>query len=543
MKIAVAQINTTIGDFDGNAEKILERMRWAEGQGADVCVFPELSVCGYPPRDLLEKPDFVQRNLEAVERIAGASGEMAAVVGYVSVNEKPFGRALFNSAGLLHRGKVRLVQPKTLLPEYDVFDEARHFEPARDHETYELCGETIGLTMCEDIWSFFEFAGRRIYQRDPIEEVVKAGASVVLNISASPFTLGKQSIRMSLVSDAARRFNRPVVYCNLVGGNDELVFDGRSFVVDGDGRVVREAAGFKEDSFVIDTRGFEPVPLPDDYGDEEDVRRALVLGLNDYMRKCGFEKAVIGISGGIDSAVVAAIACEALGPKKVMGVMMPSPFSSPGSVSDSLELMRNLGMISCKIPIGDIYESYRRSMGFDGKGGEVTLTEENIQARIRGNILMAISNREGALVLSTGNKSEISVGYCTLYGDMAGGLALISDIPKTMVYALAKHMNRSSEIIPRSIIEKPPSAELKPHQTDQDSLPPYEVLDPIIRAYVEDRKSVEKIVGLGFERETVERVAHMIDLNEYKRRQAAPGIKITSKAFGLGRRFPIAWKP
>lgn len=543
MKIAVAQINTVIGDFEGNALKIFDRMAWAEKVGANLCVFPELSVCGYPPRDLLEKSDFIQRNLNTLNKIAKKTGKMAVVAGFVSVNDRPTGRALFNSAGILRQGKVEFVQHKTLLPEYDVFDEARHFEPAHDHDVWNMGNMKLGLSMCEDIWSLFEFGGRRIYKSDPIKDVVESGADVVINISASPFTLGKYQIRKALVSGAARRFDRPIVYCNLVGGNDELVFDGRSFVVDAKGRLVYQAANFKEDSFVVDLSNVVPIEAPDELSDEEEVRRALVLGLRDYMIKCGFDRVVIGLSGGIDSAVVAAIACEALGAKKVMGVMMPSPYSSPESIVDAEGLVKNLGMTSCLMPIDDIYECYRNVLGLNSKPLGVTVAEENLQARIRGNILMAISNKERALVLSTGNKSEISVGYCTLYGDMAGGMALISDIPKTMVYSLARHLNRGREIIPQTIIDKPPSAELKPGQIDQDSLPPYDVLDPIIRAYVEDRKGIDKLVELGHDRSIAERVVRLIDLNEYKRRQAAPGIKITSKAFGLGRRFPIAWKP
>lgn len=543
MKIAILQINTTIGDFDGNAVKILDGMAWAEQEGADVCVFPELTVCGYPPRDLLEKPDFIQRNLITVDAIAQQTRGMAVVLGFASINDKPVGRALFNSAGILHEGQRTFIQHKTLLPEYDVFDEARHFEPARDHGVFDLRGTRIGLSMCEDIWSLFQFGGRRLYRADPIEDVVKAGADVVINLSASPFALGKHGIRRRLAGEAAKRFGRPVVYCNLVGGNDELVFDGRSFVFNAEGQLVREARAFEEDRFVVDLACLKPLVVQPESSNEEETLRALSLGLSDYMRKCGFERVVVGLSGGIDSAVVAAIACRALGASKVMGVMMPSPYSSPGSVSDAEALIRNLGMTSCLIPIGEIYDGYRAALGYSSPLQEVTVTEENLQARIRGTILMAISNRERALVLSTGNKSEISVGYCTLYGDMAGGLALISDIPKTMVFALARYLNRGGEIIPQAIIDKPPSAELKPDQADQDTLPPYDVLDPIIRAYVEDRKGVDKIVSLGFDRALVERVVCMIDGNEYKRRQAAPGIKVTSKAFGLGRRFPIAWKP
>jgi NAD+ synthase (glutamine-hydrolysing) len=541
MKIAVAQIDTTIGDFEGNAKKILARLKWAEDSGADLVVFPELAVCGYPPRDLLEKPWFVKRNLECVEQVASKTGRVGAVVGYVSINETQEGKGLFNSAGILHDGAIRFVQHKALLPEYDVFDEARHFEPAAGHEIYHFGKTKIGLTLCEDLWSRHRFGGRRIYQTDPVEPLAEAGADFILNLSASPFTIGKQEVRYQLVADEAARYGLPIVYCNLVGGNDELVFDGRSFVADAAGKIVTEAAAFDEDSFIIDT---DDLPAPvgrKAYPEDEEVRRALVLGLRDYMRKCGFERCVIGLSGGIDSAVVAAIAAEAVGPERVMGVMMPSQYTKERSVADAEELAANLGILTCTQPISDIYEQYRRTFGLGGDK-EVTLAEENLQARIRGNILMTISNRERALVVSTGNKSEVSVGYCTLYGDMVGGLALISDIPKTMVYSLARHINRGGEVIPKSIIQKAPSAELKPDQTDQDTLPPYDVLDRIIKDYVENRASAEAIVAKGEDKRTVEAVIRMIDTNEYKRRQAAPGIKITSKAFGLGRRFPIARK-
>lgn len=542
MKIALAQINTTVGDFSGNAAKILDGIRRAEASGCDLVLFPELAVCGYPPRDLLEKPAFVRRNLECVEQIAAKTGEVAAVVGYASLNETLKGKGLFNTAGLLHRGKVRFLQHKALLPEYDVFDEARHFEPARQHEAFAFGGMKIGLTLCEDLWSLHRSGGRRLYSKDPVQLLAEAGSQVVLNLSASPFTIGKQELRREIVCGEAKDHGVPVVYCNLVGGNDELVFDGRSFVADAAGNVICEARAFEEDFLVCDL-GKPPRPIaPSSGAKEEEVRRALVLGLRDYMRKCSFSRAVIGVSGGIDSAVVAAIACEAIGHDKVMGVMMPSPYTQERSVSDSVELCRNLRMTACTVPITEIYDAYRRALGV-AVSSEVTLVEENLQARIRGNILMAISNREGALVLSTGNKSELSVGYCTLYGDMAGGLALISDIPKVMVYDLARHLNRGRELIPQAIIDRPPSAELKPNQADQDTLPPYDVLDRIMRASVEERQDVEKIAEQGFDRAVVERVVHMIDTNEYKRRQAAPGIKITSKAFGLGRRFPIAWKP
>lgn len=541
MKVAIAQVNTTIGDFEGNESKIVDRIRWAESQGADLLVFPELTVCGYFPRDLLEKRSFIDANLKTVERIAKKTKRMAVSLGFVMPNEGKVGRPLFNTMGVLQNGKVRFIQNKTLLPEYDVFDEGRYFEPTTKHRVVKIGKVKVGLVACEDMWSEYKFFGRHLYKVDPIEMAVKEGAELIIGMSASPFTIVKQDIRRSLVCGAAKKFKVPIVYCNLVGGNDELVFDGRSFVVDARGRITHEAKAFEEDSFVVDIDKMKPLHKNVDYPVEEEIRGALVLGLRDYMAKCGFKKVVIGISGGIDSAVVAAIACEAIGAKNVMGVLMPSPFTSRASVDDAQKLISNLGMLACMFPIGDIYESYRRALGYsDDK--KVTLVEENIQARIRGNILMAVSNREGALVLSTGNKSELSTGYCTLYGDMAGGFALISDVPKTMVFALAKHLNRDAELIPNEIIVKPPSAELKPNQKDTDSLPDYYELDPIISAYVEDRLGIEKIVAKGFSRGLVEKVIRMIDRNEYKRRQAAPGVKITSKAFGTGRRLPIARK-
>ncbi len=542
MNIAIAQINTTVGDFDGNAEKILNSVGKAELAGANVVVLPELCVCGYFPRDLLEKSSFIRKNLDYVEKIAARVGKTAVVIGYVSPNEDLVGRSLFNSVALLHEGKVKLVQHKSLLPEYDVFDEGRYFEPAIGHTVVEIFGKKVGLTACEDMWFRYEQSGRRFYRHDPMTELKKQGVEIVLSVSASPFTIGKQEIRYKLIRDAAREHRVPIVYSNLVGGNDELVFDGRSFAMNADGDLLCEARAFEEDMVFVDAFGGRPMSVPPEIGVEDEVRRALVLGLRDYMAKCGFKSAVIGLSGGIDSAVVAAIACEAIGAENVHGVMMPSQYSSKSSITDSEALARNLGMKTSTCPIGKIYDSYRAELEISAEDEQVSLVEENIQARIRGNILMALSNKEGALVLSTGNKSELSVGYCTLYGDMAGGFALISDLPKTMVYSLARHLNRSRELIPPSIITKAPSAELKPDQRDADSLPPYEVLDPIISAYIEDRRGVDSIVELGFDKELVKKIVGMIDRNEYKRRQAAPGVKITSKAFGTGRRLPIARK-
>ncbi|MBT3182508.1 MAG: NAD+ synthase [Deltaproteobacteria bacterium] len=542
MKIAVSQINVTIGDFAGNTAKIIEQSRWAEKEGADLIVFPELTVCGYPPKDLLEKHSFIKANLEAVEKIAKSSGKTAIIIGYVSVNESSNGRPLFNSVGVLQGGRIKYVQHKTLLPQYDVFDEARYFEPAKKHELVEIAGRKVGLTACEDLWSAHQFAGRRLYHDDPAKVLSEAGADLIINLSASPYTIGKQKLRRKLISEISSNYGVGVVYCNMVGGNDELVFDGRSFITNAKGQMVYEGKAFEEDSFIVDLDNLSEIAEPRDMPRMEEIRATLALGLQDYMHKCGFKKAVIGLSGGIDSAVVAAIACEAIGSRNVTGVLMPSEYSSKDSVEDAKILATNLGMHTSIVPIGEIFNAYKDTLDCSKDPKSVSVVEENLQARIRGNILMAVSNRDGALVLSTGNKSELSVGYCTLYGDMVGGFALISDIPKTMVYELARQINQGSIVIPENTIRKAPSAELRPNQKDQDSLPPYDKLDPIISAYVEERYGVNSIVEMGFERKLVEHIISMIDRNEYKRRQAAPGIKITSKAFGSGRRLPIARK-
>ncbi len=540
MKIALAQINTTVGDFSGNSRKIIDGIDWAESEGVDLIIFPEMCVCGYPPRDLLEKPSFLERSLNAVSEIAGRTGRCRALIGYITPNESSDGHALFNTAAILGDGEIKFEQHKTLLPEYDVFDEARHFEPSSKHDVYEVCGVKIGLTLCEDLWSGVKFRGRRLYRADPVEKLAAAGAEMIINISASPFTLGKREIRRELVVGAAKRFGLPVIYCNAVGGNDDLVFDGRSVVVNGEGLLLKKGRAFEEDLITFDTDSHKPLANIPKYTEADEIHSALVLGLSDYMRKCGFKRAVLGLSGGIDSAVVAALAVDAIGPDNVTGILMPSPYSSQSSIDDALGLAKNLGIETSTIPISDLYEGYRTLLGFGGD--DVSLAEENIQARIRGNILMAKSNSDGAIVLATGNKSELSVGYCTLYGDMAGGFALISDLLKTQVFALARHINGNSIIIPENIIEKAPSAELKPDQRDQDSLPDYDLLDSIVRAYIEEKKSVEEIASGGIDIDIVERITGMIDHNEYKRRQAPPGIKITEKAFGSGRRFPIACK-
>ena len=435
-------------------------------------------------------------------------------------------------------------QPKSLLPEYDVFDEARHFEPAHSHRVHSFRGTKIALSLCEDLWSSFDFGGRRLYPHDPMKRFVEEGAEVLINLSASPYTLKKHNIRKALVCGAAARFSRPVVYCNLVGGNDELVFDGVSFVANSAGKIIAIGKAFAEDIFLIDLSKIgAPEIQRTEMDDAEEIFGALVLGLRDYMRKCFFKKAVIGLSGGIDSAVVAALAAEAIGANNVTAIMMPSRFTSRQSTADARAIIHNLKIAHRIVSIDDVYSTYRKALGFSKGEKAVSVSEENIQARIRGNILMAVSNREGALVLSTGNKSELSVGYCTLYGDMAGGLAVISDVPKTMVYKIASFINRKREIIPESVVTKAPTAELRPDQTDQDTLPPYDVLDEILKAYVEEHLSAPSIVAMGFDKKTVADVIRRVDFNEYKRRQSPPGFKVTSKAFGIGRRFPIAWKP
>lgn len=540
MKILLCQINTKVGDFSLNKSKILGGLEAAKKTGADIAVFPELSICGYPPRDLLEKPSFIRQNLKALDEIARHADGIMAVVGFVSKNESGHGRPLHNSIAILRDKKIFCVQHKTLLPQYDVFDEARHFEPADDHHIVEFDGKKIGFTACEDMWSIFDFEGRKLYHHDPSKVLVHKGAEMIISVSASPYSIEKQKTRIELISNTAKKYAVPIFYCNSVGGNDELVFDGRSFAVDKNGDLCAQALAFEEDMLLIDTENLEKKDVQE-ISVEEEIKKALCLGLRDYMDKCGFKKAVIGISGGIDSALVAAIAAETVGPENITGVMMPSRFTSEQSNVDAKKLIANLNINSMTVPIDEIYKVYRTSLGIEDLK-EVSLVEENLQARIRGNILMALSNKENTLVLSTGNKSEISVGYCTLYGDMVGGFAVISDLLKTRVYDLSKYFNRSSELIPASIIKRAPSAELKPDQKDEDSLPPYDVLDAIIRAYIEKRLDIDEIVKKGFDRQQAQEVIRLIDNNEYKRRQAAPGIKISSKAFGSGRRLPIACK-
>jgi NAD+ synthase (glutamine-hydrolysing) len=541
VRIALAQVNPTVGDFTGNAAKIIEFVRQARQGRADLVLFPELSVCGYPPRDLVEKPGFVARCRQSLEEIAARTRDIVCVCGFVSRACYDTGKSVMNSAAVLRDGAVALVQSKRLLPTYDVFDEMRNFAPAERQELFTLDGKKLALTICEDAWNDKTFWNRRLYMADPVEELIQAGGEVVLNISASPFHLGKRELRREMLASIARHHGVPVAMVNQVGGNDSLVFDGSSVVIGAQGEVLAQAKSFEEDLIFYDTETGQGDMHPWVEGEAASAFAALVLGTRDYVKKCCFGKALVGLSGGIDSALTAVIAVEALGAENVIGVAMPSQYSSEGSVIDARELARNLNIRFEVIPIKEIFDSFPGALAgvFSGLGEDVT--EENIQARARGTLLMAISNKFGALVLSTGNKSELGVGYCTLYGDMVGGLAVISDVPKTLVYRIAEYVNSRSKVIPHSTMTKPPSAELRPDQKDSDSLPSYDLLDQILVDYVEDMKPAEKIAE---EREIdparVRAVIKMVDRAEYKRQQAAPGLKISGKAFGVGRRFPIA---
>ena len=541
MRIALAQLNPTIGDIAGNVRRILAAYTRAIDQGADLVVTPELSLIGYPPKDLLLKPAFVDDNLAALDRLVGEVGPAALVVGFADRSAGLRGRPLHNAAALIADGKVVAKRYKALLPTYDVFDELRYFEPGRGTEVVPFRGTRLGLSICEDIWIQDEVGPEaRFYHTNPIAALVEAGADVLLNVSASPFVVGKIERRIALVRAQAVKYRRPVVYVNQVGGNDQLIFDGASFAMDADGRIVCQLRAFDEDLGLAEIPGGAPV-APAALSDVESVRRALVLGIHDYMHKCGFKDAVLGLSGGIDSSLVAALAVEAVGADHVVGVAMPSRYSSTHSLEDARALARNLGIRLHEIPIDGPHRAFEEALAAAFAGRRPDVTEENVQARVRGTILMALSNKYGYLVLSTGNKSEVGVGYCTLYGDMAGGLAAISDVPKTLVYDLARHLNARAgrALIPERVLTKAPSAELRPDQTDQDSLPPYDVLDAILDLYVRQERSRDDIVAAGFDPETVTRVVRLVDRNEYKRQQAAPGLKVTSRAFGFGRRMPI----
>src|SRR5712692_1562488 len=542
MKIALAQLNPTVGDFAGNSAKILDFAHRARNRGADLVVYSELCLCGYLPLDLIERPQFIARNERELNCLA-AKLPLPAIIGFAGRSNESTGKASANAAALLEDGRIAFVQRKMLLPTYDVFDESRYFQPARQQDTYSFRCQKLGITICEDIWNDKTFWAKQLYERDPVTELVGKGATLLINISGSPYTIDKRALRIDMLRSLARAHARPVAYVNQVGGNDSLVFDGGSTVVLPDGRVAAQARCFDEDLVLFDTETNTGDISPQPREEIEVALQALICGTRDYVLKSGFRKVVVGLSGGIDSSVVAAIAVAALGSENVLGVSMPGPYSSEGSRADAKQLARNLGIEFLTLPITDVFSAYRAAFAEPFKGLQEDVTEENLQARIRGNFLMALSNKFGSMVLSTGNKSEVAVGYCTLYGDMAGGLALLSDVPKTMVYALAESINRERELIPPASIEKPPSAELRPNQRDQDSLPPYDVLDRILKAYIEDVNSPEEIAGqYGYDLELVRSIAIRVDRNEYKRRQAPPGLKITSRAFGLGRPFPIVQK-
>jgi NAD+ synthase (glutamine-hydrolysing) len=543
VKIALGQINPTIGDFTGNSKKITESARQALARGAEMVLFPELAVCGYPPRDLLEKPAFVERNQQVIDEIAQAVPGITVVCGFVSPAKVETGKSVMNSAAVLRDGAVQFVQSKMLLPTYDVFDELRYFDPAKSQKLFPAGGKRFAVTICEDAWNDKHFWHRRLYSVDPVDELLHAGGNLVINISASPFHLGKRELRRQMLETIARDNKVPVLFVNQVGGNDSLIFDGSSMVIAPDGRIVTQAKSFEEDLVIFDSETMQgdmheqtAVGVPSAYA-------ALVLGTRDYVRKCGFSRVIIGLSGGMDSALTAAIAVDALGKENVTGMAMPSQYSSEHSIKDARELACKLGIRFEVIPIGTIFDEYRKTLSPLFSRLPEGIAEENLQSRIRGNLLMAFSNKFGELVLTTGNKSEVAVGYCTLYGDMVGGLGVISDVPKTMVYDLGRYVNSMNPVIPQSTIDKPPSAELRPDQKDSDSLPPYEILDKIMEDYVEHYRTAEQIAAdRGYDEQVVRDVIRMIERSEYKRQQAAPGLKITPKAFGVGRRFPIAQK-
>ena len=542
MKVTLAQLNPVVGDVSGNLKKVRDTLAQTH-QAADLIIFPELFLVGYPPRDLLERPALLEQTRQAVAelvRLSAGYPETALLLGAPRADGLDTGKGLYNSALLICRGELRFQQNKSLLPTYDVFDETRYFDPAAQVQVCSFKDEVLGISVCEDAWYDPELWARRLYPFDPIKVLAQQGATVFINISASPFQVGKEEVRYRLFREHAQKCRVPLIYVNQVGGNDELIFDGRSLVFDRAGEPLAILPAFTEAVVTVDLR----LPgTPGLYHPQEriaTVYEALVLGIRDYLGKCGFTKAVVGLSGGVDSAVTCALAQQALGRGNVLGVLMPSLYSSPGSIADAQKLAENLGITYKTIPITPIYEAYLASLKEPLSLGEIDVTLENVQARIRGNILMAFSNKYGHLVLSTGNKSELAVGYCTLYGDMSGGLSVLADVPKTMVYELAHYINRTQAIIPQEIITKAPSAELRPHQTDQDTLPPYEVLDAIMNYYLTEDYSYNDLKNLGFDPQVVGWVIRAIDQSEYKRRQAAPGLKITSKAFGMGRRIPIA---
>jgi NAD+ synthetase len=537
MLVGFAQINTTVGALKQNFDKILEAYTKSVNAGAELVLTPELALTGYPPQDLVFKSRFVPETWEGITNLHRRVGPVPLLVGYVDFNPNLTGKPFVNACAVLQQGQPIRKVFKTRLPTYDVFDEARYFEPATQQEPIELAGRRVGITICEDIWTE-RFLKRDLYHQDPVANLVAQGAEVIVNLSSSPFHVGKAALRSEMVSELAIQYQVPFYYCNAIGGNDELIFDGNSFVIDESGRTVARLAAFEEEVSVLNAD--RPGHALVEQSAEEEIYRALVLGVRDYFLKCGFKTAVLGLSGGIDSAVTAVIATDALGRENVTTVSMPSQYSSQGSLDDAEVLVRNLGIPRFVLPIKDPFEVLKSQFKEVFAGKREDATEENMQSRLRGLTLMALSNKFGHLLLTTGNKSELSVGYCTIYGDMCGGLAVISDVPKTIIYRLANWINRDREIIPANSITKPPSAELKLNQTDQDTLPPYDILDAVLQLYVEEQLSPEDIIEKGYAAETVRWIQRHVDSNEYKRRQAAPGLKVTSLAFGIGWRMPIA---
>jgi NAD+ synthase/NAD+ synthase (glutamine-hydrolysing) len=545
VKIALLQIDPTVGDIAGNARLIADAAREAGRQGADLAVTPELALAGYLPRDLLLSEGFVKRGWDELEQLAhDLRDSVPTLVGLPEANPSSEGRPLFNTAALVKAGRVEERFRKALLPTYDVFDEDRYFEPFHGPQLLDLGGRRLGISICEDIWNDRDFWKRRRYHHDPIDELARAGAQAIINLSASPFVVGKVRLRESMLGSMAARHRVPILYVNQYGGNDDLVFDGRSSAFDAQGAPTARGRSFEQDIVICDLDRAAPIGPPTDVEPESEIWRALVLGTRDYARKCGFARAVLGLSGGIDSALVASIAVDALGPANVLGVLMPSPFSSRGSVDDSIQLANNLGIQTLELPIESSMRAIEGTLREAFAGAERDVTEENIQARIRGNLLMSLSNKRCALLLTTGNKSELAVGYCTLYGDMSGGLGVIADVPKTMVYRVAHWLNltKAHAVIPEAVLTKAPSAELRSNQTDQDSLPPYDVLDDILQHHIERHESANEIIAAGFEPATVHTVLGLVRSAEFKRKQAAPGLKVTDRAFGTGWRMPIAAK-
>lgn len=548
MKIGLLQTNPTVGDFQANAKRLELAARVAADQGTDLCVATELVLTGYPPRDLLLNSHFTAKAWEVLEELARTLDRagLPPLLAGIPESHPGDGNALYNSAALLRGGRVAQCFRKNLLPTYDVFDEQRYFQPGGECAMLELGGLRIGVTVCEDVWNDKDFWQHRNYLNDPVERLAAQRPDAVLNLSASPFTLGKRAVREALLSNLAAKYGVPVLYANQVGGNDDLIFDGRSMVFDATGRLAARAAAFEEDVLVADLDALASMSPadPGDLSPESQTWQALVLGTRDYMRKCGFASAVLGLSGGVDSALTAAVAVEAAGADKVQGVLLPSPYTSRESIEDAEALARSLGIRTHTLRISPAMDAFRNMLAEPFAGLNPDVTEENIQARIRGNLLMALSNKFGSILLTTGNKSELSVGYCTIYGDMAGGLAVLADVPKTLVYSLCRWLNRrkGTPVIPERVLTKPPTAELRPDQKDQDLLPPYEELDPILERLIECHQSVDEIAAAGFDRDTVVTVAHMVKIAEFKRKQAPPGLKITDRAFGTGWRMPIAYR-